>query len=142
MPGNECGALIKKINTIQEHRVNQNLSEMNLTLSQWRYLDYMYSRGGSGILMKDFEEYFNVTQPTVAGIVKRLAAKDLIYLEKFQEDPHYKTANLTEKGERVYRESSKRKKSIDDVLLGPLDSEEKAEFQRLLIKVYDGNREA
>lgn len=137
MQENEIGGLLKKINTITEKKINRELSALGITFSQYRFLRYLNSRGGKGILFRELEQHFDVSQPTVTGIVKRLSAKNLVFLEKYQEDPHFKTVNLTEKGRSLSRTLNQKKEKLDEDTLAYLNEEEIASLQEYLTKVYE-----
>ena len=133
----DCNMLFKKINTIMEKEINGYLQKEGLTLSQWRYLSYIYERGGQEIHMKDIADFFEVSQPTVSGILKRLKEKNYIFFSKADYSAHSKSVSLTESGIALCRVGLQEKGFVDDLLVHPLNSEERIEFQKLLEKIYN-----
>jgi DNA-binding MarR family transcriptional regulator len=138
----DCNMLFKKINTILEKKINGYLQKEELTLSQWRYLHYIYERGGKEIHMKDISDYFEVSQPTATGILQRLRQKQYITYSKADYSANSKSVSLTESGSAICRAGLKEKGFVDDLLVSPLNEEERAEFQKLLEKIYDSMKES
>lgn len=138
----DCNMLFKKINTIMEKKINGYLQKEGLTLSQWRYLHYIYERGGQEIHMKDIADFFEVSQPTVTGILKRLRQKHYVTFSKADYSANSKSVSLTESGLALCMVGLQEKGFVDDLLIRPLNEEEQAEFQKLLEKIYDGIRES
>ena len=132
----DCGILIKKIHDAIERAANQSLQQIDLTCSQLRYLVYLYKRGGNKIPLKEIEQYFSVSQPTVVGIIKRLEKKALIYLTPDETDQRVKTANLTAKGYQFYQEAENQRSQMEALLMAPLTPEEYANLQATLKKIY------
>lgn len=128
---------LKKIHTSMEKIINQTLSEQDITVSQWHYLNYLYSLGGEHIHLKDLEYHFGVSQPTVAGILKRMAAKGLVYVEKADYATNSKDVTLTQSGRKICEYGLKKKKFVDELLLQPLNEEERKAFQVILEKIYE-----
>lgn len=121
-----------------EKVVNSTLQEHDITISQWHYLNYLYSRGGEHIHLKDIENYFGVSQPTVVGILKRMTAKGYLYLEKADYSANSKAATLTETGKQICEYGLAKKKFVDELLIQPLNEDERVVFGELLIKIYEG----
>lgn len=137
----EYNTLFKKISTTMEKIVNSTLQEHDVTISQWHYLNYLYSRGGEHIHLKDIENYFGVSQPTVVGILKRMKAKGYLYLEKADYSANSKAATLTEAGKQMCEYGLEKKKFVDELLIQPLTDEERITFGNLLTKIYDGMKD-
>ncbi|MGN1116201.1 MAG: MarR family winged helix-turn-helix transcriptional regulator [Candidatus Ornithomonoglobus sp.] len=134
----EYNVLFKKIHTVIEKKINTSLQEENLTLAQWNYLYYIYSKGGENIHMKDIEHFFEVSQPTVAGILRRMREKGLIYLEKSDYSSNSKAVSLTNEGRELYKRGLKQKEYIDELMLKPLNEDERSAFADILQKIYEG----
>lgn len=63
----DCGMLIKLISDHMQSHANKLLNKINLTASQFRYLEYL-NRNDGPVSFKDFEKHFQTSQPTVSGI--------------------------------------------------------------------------
>lgn len=136
MKNMDANSLYKSINTILEKIANSRLQREDLTLSQWRYLNYIYHRGGKDIYMKDIEYHFDVSAPTVAGIIKRIKAKGYIIVEKSDYAANSKSISLTPAGTKLCESGQKDKNYLDNLLTAPLNDDEKEELNRLLQKIY------
>ena len=132
---NDCGFLIKQICDKLQASVNRELKESGLTFSQVRYLDYLCTNHLRKVPMKELEMVFNVSQPTVAGIVNRLEKKGLVKTQQSEEDSRAKTVQMTEQGyeEYIFVKSSRERKEHE--LTEVLSESERKEFQQMLIRI-------
>lgn len=87
--------LIKLIGDTIETKVNKRLKPHGITLSQERVLSYLHERKTEKTSQKDMEEYFQVTHPTIIGILKRLESKGLIYSEVDEIDKRVRNISLS-----------------------------------------------
>ena len=72
----------KRINDALISYVNNELKDLELTFSQMEVLQFLCERKNQEIYQKDIERHFNLTHPTVIGILRRLQSKDLIIIKK------------------------------------------------------------
>ena len=61
--------------------MTENLEKMDLTASQGRLMAFLFHRGDSPTYAKDVETTFQLTHPTVSGLLSRLEQKGFIALE-------------------------------------------------------------
>ena len=87
--------LIKLIGDTIETKANKRLRPHGITLSQERVLAYLYERKTEKISQKDMEEYFQVTHPTIIGILKRLESKGHISSEVDEIDKRVRNISLS-----------------------------------------------
>jgi len=87
--------LIKLIGDSIETKANKRLKTYGITLSQERILTYLYERKTDKTSQKDMEEYFQVTHPTIIGILKRLESKGLIISEVDEIDKRVRNISLS-----------------------------------------------
>lgn len=130
-----CGALLKQIHDIMEKNANNVLREQDLTISQSGVLVLLDEKEGKTASFKDLEKDFGVSQPTMVGILNRLVQKGLVEVLTDSEDKRIRKAHLTQKGADKCKEGYKHMNSAEDQLLKTLTDDEKAEFNRLLLKV-------
>lgn len=71
---------MKQITDYISKTTNRQLREHDITLSQVQVLGFLYEKG-ENIPLKSIEAEFHITQPTVAGITRRLVNKELISLQ-------------------------------------------------------------
>lgn len=142
MKNADCGLLLKQISDHMEKMANHALREDDLTLSQFRCLEYLYQRFGEKVPLKEIEAHFHIAQPTVAGIISRLAQKGLIVSEVSEHNLRAKTVSLTEKGGALAAKSGQRRAEMEAVLLEPLNDDEQQTFLQLLNKVNNGLKDS
>ena len=66
------GFYMKKINDYIHADANERLKKLDLTYSQMHILIYILRCGGSSVRQKDILHYFNISHPTVVGLLKRM----------------------------------------------------------------------
>ncbi len=130
-----CGTLLKQIHDIMDKNANNILREQDLTISQSGVLVLLDQKEGKTASFKELEKDFGVSQPTMVGILNRLAQKNLIEVLTDSEDKRIRKAHLTQKGEAKCKEGYKHMNSAEEQLLKSLTDDEKMEFNRLLLKV-------
>ena len=131
----DCGMLIKQIHDTIAKSANAELGEKDLTLSQIRFIKYIAEHGGKKVPLKDIEAYFKVSQPTIAGITKRLELKKLISTSPDKDDMRTKNASLTARGLAVSQDCRKNQLAMEEKILRPLSRAEREAFQSSLIKI-------
>jgi DNA-binding MarR family transcriptional regulator len=136
------GVQIKQLSDIMAKNANLGFREYGLTMSQARFLAYIGTRKTRKVPLKELEAYFEVAQPTVAGITARLAKKGLVVMEKSEVNAAAKTISLTEKGTEVFRMTNARRLALEDWFGQILTEEECCEFSRLIEKVTNALRDA
>ena len=138
MQRTECGLLIKQISGRISKTANNELRADNLTLSQLRCLEYIHENSKDKIPLKEIEAHFQISQPTLAGIISRLCQKGLIITEISEINSRAKTASLTHAGENLFLKFDERRDLMENALLAPLTDDEKQTFYELLRKVNNG----
>lgn len=131
----DIGFLIKLIGDAIETRANQKLKHYDMTLSQGRILAYLYSRDGMKTSQKDMEDYFQVTHPTIIGILKRLESKGFITSEFDTIDKRIKNIYLTDKEKKRTKKASLFQHEMEETLLAGMDHEQIGELKSKLYKV-------
>lgn len=133
----DVGVLIKNISDAIETNANTELAEFDLTVSQYRYLEYIQDNGGCASA-KDIRDRFKVSQPTVAGILKRLRAKGYLVSEVSKDDERAKNLSITAAGENIVNRAGTHKNSTEERILSELSDAERKTIKELLLKVYEG----
>ncbi|MBN7773591.1 MarR family winged helix-turn-helix transcriptional regulator [Clostridium aminobutyricum] len=129
----DIGFLVKIITECIDKMANQHLKQFDLTLSQGRILQYLRERIGEKTSQKDIENYFDVTHPTVIGILNRLERKGFIRSEFDSADKRVKNIYLIpEKEISVYYAMGDFKKIVDQKLSQGLTDVQMKELQSLL----------
>ncbi|MGI6230718.1 MAG: MarR family winged helix-turn-helix transcriptional regulator [Tractidigestivibacter sp.] len=133
--------LIKQINDRVSRLFNNQVRDADLTLSQIRYLTFLYEHGGSLVPFREIQEHFGVSQPTVTGILKRLMVKRLVFSETGAEGGRSKSYGLTQKGVMQLKSAEAARNAQEEQLLSPLSEAERAAFQDMLTRILDNLRE-
>ncbi len=129
----ECGLLIKMISDSIARLSNNDLRENGLTLSQLRYLTYLYEHGDAPVPYKALEAHFHVAQPTVVGVLRRLVDKGLV--TTLHGRGNAKLAALTAQGRLQCERSEDSRRATEERLLASLSEEDRARFEQMLRSV-------
>ncbi|MBB5182635.1 MarR family winged helix-turn-helix transcriptional regulator [Catenisphaera adipataccumulans] len=129
----DCGMLIKQISDHIQSHSNRQLNKVNLTATQFRYLEYM-KQSSEPVSFKDVEKHFQTSQPTVSGIMKRMAEKNLIVIED-ADFGRAKNARLTEKGQALVDDSGIERENEEKLLLSALQEDERELFHDMLERI-------
>ena len=132
-----CCAQIKQINNSLEKYANNLLREDDMTMMQISVLVETDAAQGNERSRKWLEHKFNVAQPTMLGIVKRLEQKGLVETHSCPEDERMKMVHATEAGSEKSRCGYAYMDYTEEILLRSLTSEEQNEFRRLLKKIKE-----
>lgn len=135
--GEDIGILFKQINVALGKNANNELRKSNLTISQIRFLSYILESGKERVSLKELEKEFQVSQPTVVGIVKRMKEKDLVKILQNDEDGRAKDVMLSQQGKQILEQGEIGKKRMEEVLLSGLSTAERKELRRMLGIVLD-----
>lgn len=134
------GMLLKCIDKRVVNALNKELERFDITLMQNEVLRYIYyHEEKQDVFQKQIEEFFNSTNPTITGILKRLESKELIKRETSLIDARYKKLTLTKKGKVLSEQTLELgPKKIEHKLTQRLSVEERDELERLLLLVLKG----
>lgn len=91
------GVYIPMLHNQFKEQMDRLVGKIDLTTSQIHILFYLKGRGDEEVIQKDIEETFNLSNPTVTGIIKRLEAKEFVTRTVSSKDARSKSLHLTEK---------------------------------------------
>ncbi len=91
------GAYFKSISNALDRKFNRDLDAFDLTLSQANTLMFLHFNQDKEISQIDIQNKFNLTNPTVTGILKRLELKGFICRTTSSNDGRRNVIRLTEK---------------------------------------------
>lgn len=135
MMKNDVGYLIKSINDKMTVKVDAELKQYNLTMSQCRVFTYLGSRGGQAT-QKEIEVFLDVAHPTVVGIVSRMKQNGYVTCWT-SEDKRNKNVKLTPRAEAIGSDMQKKVQASEEMLLAPLSPENREHLRVLLSIVAD-----
>lgn len=130
-------SLIKLVSDVVEKKRNSILKEYDMTDAQVQILVALGLSETGECSLKELEHFFLVAQPTMAGIVSRLEAKELVEPFTDTKDKRVKKIRLTQKGKKVIEQTQDIIGDAENWLTSELTEAEKKELIRLLLKVYN-----
>ncbi|MDO5100590.1 MAG: MarR family transcriptional regulator [Eubacteriales bacterium] len=110
----------------------ESLAEYQLTPSQFKVLKFIQSHPEGTVRQIDIEEYFQMTNPTITGIVQNLEKKGLVIRHRHEEDKRCKIMGIGPEGERLLESYEALDASIEAELTKRLTGKQSEELRRLL----------
>lgn len=128
--------LIKKSSLLFDKYSNQLLAQHDLTASQFKIMLALY-HADKMVCQGDIEEKFNMTNPTVTGLVQKLEAKGLITRVPKAEDRRVKQLVLTPQALERKEEMLSIEQYLENLMTKRLSAEEKEQLCILLEKLIE-----
>ncbi len=134
----DLGFYFKRIDVMMVKQVNAALKEYGMTFSQMKVLVYILGHEGERINLRDIEERFELTHPTVVGILKRMEQKGLI--ESIQNPSDRRSRNIvpTQKAYEVDEEMKSAREKLNRSIASKITDTQLAQLRDLLELVYSG----
>lgn len=132
---NTCGMLIRQIHNALEKRVNNQLKEKDLTLSQMSALIEILNTPAKKLTFKELEKRLSLAQSTTAGLISRLEQKKLVIVSGDTDDRRIKYVEITSLGEKFCNEAKQEMDHTEQMLLKNLSTTEKKSLLSLLEEV-------
>ncbi|MEE1312365.1 MAG: MarR family transcriptional regulator [Lachnospiraceae bacterium] len=129
--------ILKMINDNVEKITNKQLKEYGITFSQIRIIFVLYRSEKGVYSLKELEKIFDVSQQTMAGIVKRLEVKKLIESLGDSEDKRIKRVQLTDSGRELGKVLLFKMDEVEEKLLSGISQSERKELMNILKRVYE-----
>lgn len=129
--------ILKMINNNVEKITNKQLKEYGITFSQIRIIFVLYRSEKGVYSLKELEKIFDVSQQTMAGIVKRLEVKKLIESLGDSEDKRIKRVQLTDSGRELGKVLLVKMDEVEEKLLSGISQSERKELMNILKRVYE-----
>lgn len=89
--------LMRLLQNTMTYNMDRQLKDLDLTSSQLEVILFLISQDDKEVNQKDIEHRFNLKNPTVTGLLKRLEMKGFIKRYASEHDGRYKRIELTEK---------------------------------------------
>jgi len=128
------GFLIKTINDRIRQNADLAFSEFDLTGSQVNYLAYLTEQGGSAS-QKSIEDYFNVSHPTVIGIIFRMKEKGYVTVTTDEKDRRSRIVTMTQKAYDVKKELNLGRVAMNEAILQGFSGDEKEQLLSYLMRI-------
>lgn len=129
--------LVKKAALQAEKIQNPILQEYDLTVSQYKFLKYLYRAEKDSVRITDLENYFSMTHPAAIDILKVLEKKGYTVRTVNPSDARSKIVSLTEKAYAEQETLEALGDKMESAVTQNLTKKEKAELIRLLKKLFE-----
>lgn len=139
MNTNKAAILIKLASLEFEKIANPILAEYELTASQYRILNFLYSRQNAASRVVDIEKQFSITHPTALGLLDKLEKNGFITKIGNPDDARSKLVSLTEKAKVMQTAVESVGEKVDNILTENLSEQEKIQLISLLKKLLNKN---
>lgn len=136
---NKTAILIKLASLEFEKIANPILAEYELTASQYRILNFLYSRQNAASRVVDIEKQFSITHPTALGLLDKLEKNGFITKIGNPDDARSKLVSLTEKAKAMQTAVESVGERVDNILTENLSEQEKIQLISLLKKLLNKN---
>lgn len=133
----EIGFYLKKIFQMMEKNLNKDLEDIDLTGMQAHVLLYLYKNRKNIINQRDIEREFELTNPTVNGILKRLENKGFIKRVVSLNDARNKEIMITDKSISLIAEMKKKAKNMENKMTSGITKEELDTFYQVIKKMFN-----
>lgn len=129
--------IFKKLYNNIDKKRNEVLKNMELTATQADILTYLFFCSKEKINQRDIENKFNIKNPTVTGILKRMEEKDFINCVIDEDDKRFKKILLTKKSLKFRDHLDSHKEEIENILIYNMTEKEVKVLKKLLNKMAD-----
>lgn len=133
---NDICLVFKEIFQNIEKQKNKNLQDLELTSIQASVLIYLLNESDIKN-QRDIEKKFNLTNPTVNGILNRLEFKGFIKRTISQKDARNKEVHLTDKSLKLNSEMNSKAKEVEKNILNNISKDELEVFYNVVKKISE-----
>ena len=130
------GHLARVLHACTDQTMTAALAQMELTAAQSHILCYITYRKNPPCA-RDIEEAFQLSHPTVSGILSRLEQKDFIEMRPDELDRRCKRIYIREKGLQLDEIMHQTVRSTEERMVQGFTEDEKAQFADLLRRAID-----
>ena len=130
------GHLLRLLHSATDQKMTNALASMELTAAQGRIMAFVTHRKQPPCA-RDIEETFQLTHPTVSGLLSRLEKKAFIEFRPDEQDRRCKRIYILPKGQQLHETMHRTILDMEEQLVSGFSEEEKEQFRRLLEKAID-----
>lgn len=127
------GHMIRVLHCTVSQEMTNALSSMELTSSQGHIMGFL-AHCKEPPCPRDIEEQFQLSHPTVSGLLARLEKKDFIRLQPDADDRRCKRIYIQPKGMACLETMHSTITKTEEKLVSGFSEEEKLQFSQLLIR--------
>ena len=129
----QFGHLFRVLHTCTDQAITNALAAMELTAAQGHIMGFIAHRKDPPC-PRDIEEAFQLSHPTVSGLLSRLEKKDFIALRTDENDRRCKRIYVLPKGRELQETMHRTILSTEQQLVRDFTPEEKEQFALLLTR--------
>lgn len=129
---NHLGHRIRILSQAIRQEIDRKLTDLELTGQQSFILRFLSERQGQIVYPKDIERRFNLTHPTVSGLLQRLEAKGFLTCTPDPDDRRYKRVALTQRGLECQVEIYRHILSLEQTMTAGMSADDVDTLIRLL----------
>lgn len=127
------GRTFRRLDCAMRQSMDQALSSMDLTFSQGYIMGYL-AHSEQPPCAKDIEDRFQLSHPTISGLLSRLEKKEFIALRPDPEDRRRKLVYILPKGKQCNETMHAVIRDGEERLLTGFSQEEREQFQQYLLR--------
>ncbi len=128
---NQYGRKARILHWCAEQAITKSLEEMDLTSAQGHVMAFL-SHAKTPPCPRDLEEAFQLSHPTVSGLLSRLEKKGFIAMCPDESDRRCKRIHVLPKGMECHDKMHETINSIENRVVEGFTPEEQAQFSELL----------
>lgn len=126
------GMRVRILGQLIKQAIDRKLTALDLTGQQSFVLRYLSEHEEEPVYAKDIEKRFNLTHPTVSGIIQRLEAKGFLAAEPDSGDRRCKRVVLTPKARECQKEIWQHIQWVERTMVSGMTPEEEQTLTELL----------
>ena len=135
------GARVRVLAQNIKQAFDRKLTALGLTTQQSFVLRYLYEHSEEKVYPKDIEKRFDLTHPTVSGIIQRLEAKGFLAAEPDSDDRRCKRVVLTPKARECQKEIWQHIQWVERTMVSGMTPEEEQTLTELLERACENLNE-
>lgn len=129
------GKKFRCLHRIIKNRFQEHISDLGLTTRQIEVLKFLFRNQNQELNQKAIEEEFDLSHPTVTGILKRLESRDFIKRKPDEKDARNKIVVLSEKSLKLRSDLESFAEETEKILTENISDSELATFMSVLDKM-------
>ena len=133
---NHFGRLARILHWCTDQSMTAELEKMELTASQGHIMGFLAHRNAPPC-PRDIEQEFNLSHPTVSGLLSRLEQKGFVALRTDPEDRRCKRIYILPKGQECHERMHQTISRNEERMVQGFTPEEKAMFADLLTRAIE-----
>ena len=133
---------IRLLNIQNDKIANAMLAPCGLSHAQFKVLNLLFARPAFSLRQVDIEDFFQISNPTVTGILRSLEKKGLIERKTNPDDSRSKLIGTTEEAEAMREELHRIERTLSDRIDSMFTEEEKKQFLGYLNRIIESQLSA